>query len=167
MPKNKFGGKHKHHKNEQSVERFDFAEPGDDIMYAYVSKAYGNRAFDAAIITSRKTVRLQAQYKKRKHRIAVGNLIKIACSTDFSNEYYLIVGICGENERRMVQSSEQYSINYRAVTNEHDIVMDDGSSVQFGYDEEVEELVKPQVEIDFPPSESDSDGIDDLDIDDL
>ena len=167
MPKNKFGGKHKHLKNEVVVEKYEFLEPGSDVMYAYVSKAYGNRAFDAVIISTCKTVRLQAQYKKRKKRIAVGNLITIARSDDFTQDFYLIVGICGDVERREVQCSGQYGVNYRAITNEHDIVTDDGSSVQFGYDEESDEqMVKPQVEIDYPPSDPEDD-LDEYDIDDL
>ena len=48
--------------------------------------------------------------------------------------YYAVEDICGENETREVQKSDEYQSNYRMITNEHDIVNDD-SFVQFGYEE--------------------------------
>ena len=134
MPKNKFGGKHKHLKKEQAVEKYHFLKPGSELMYAYVSKAYGNRMFDIVILESRKTIRIHAQYRKRKARISVGILIKVSCSDAFTSEYYAVEDICGENETREVQKSDEYQSNYRMITNEHDIVNDD-SFVQFGYEE--------------------------------
>ena len=73
MVKNKIGGKHKHLKKSDGDEKFILLEIDDEIEYAYVTKAYGNRTFDAILIKSLKTVRFQAQYKKRKHRVGVGD----------------------------------------------------------------------------------------------
>ena len=130
MPKNKFGGKHKHLKKEQSIEKYNFLKPGNELMYAYVSKAYGNRMFDIVILESRKTVRIHAQYRRRKARISAGILIKVSCSNAFTSEYYAVEDICGENETREVQKSDEYQTNYRMITNEHDIVNDE-SFIQF------------------------------------
>ena len=130
MPKNKFGGKHKHLKKEQSIEKYNFLKPGNELMYAYVSKAYGNRMFDIVILESRKTVRIHAQYRRRKARISTGILIKVSCSNAFTSDYYAVEDICGENETREVQKSDEYQSNYRMITNEHDIVNDE-SFIQF------------------------------------
>ena len=116
MPKNTIGGKHKHLKKETFVEKkFDVLSLDGDLAYAYTTKAYGNRTFDAIILKSHKTVRFQAQYKRRKARITVGSLIRIARITDFTKETYVVDEICGPDETRIVQKHEDYEQNYRKV----------------------------------------------------
>lgn len=127
MPKNTFGGKHKHlKKHVNKVEKFELLSVKDDVQYAYISKEYGNRTFDAIILNTYKTVRFQAQYRKRKARVGVGMLVRISLAEDFTNAYYVVEGICGEQETKCVEKSEEYSDKYRKIKQDNDFTYRNG-----------------------------------------
>lgn len=130
MPKNVHGGKHKHLKNTTEIrEKFDMIDISDnDVEYAYVSKAYGNRTFDAIILKSCKQIRFQAQFKRRKARVAVGMVIRVSLATDFTNPYYTVEGICGENEIKCIEKSRDYRDNYKRIRQNNDLTYKEGDA---------------------------------------
>lgn len=136
MPKNTIGGKHKHLKKAPVLEKkFDLLDLDDHIEYAYATKAYGNRMFDAIILKSLKTVRFQAQYKRRKSRVVVGSLIKLSLVKDFTKETYIVEDICGENEIKAVAKSDDYEHNYKKVLLNNDMTYrSNNSSSVFEFD---------------------------------
>lgn len=167
MPKNKFGGKHKHQKSEQNiVERFDFVEiDDDDLAYAYVSKAYGNRMFDIVLLKDIKTIKIKTQFRKRRSRISVGNLVTVGKSTDFTEDFYVVDRICGDIEKNLVQKSQEYSLNFKKITNEYSIT-NDSSDIYFEYGDDDDDHDGKQ-EATFEDSDQDSDEDSDQDLDNL
>jgi len=170
MPKNKIGGKHKHLKNTVVNTKFKFLEISDDVSYAYVTKAYGNRTFDAVILKAEKCVRFTAQYKRRKARVGLGNLIKISNAPAFTKDFYVVEDLCGELETKAVEKSDLYKDQYRRARQEYGAATHDGDAdVETLFDNDMinNEPIKRQSELvamDLPDyeSESDSDDIDDI-----
>lgn len=174
MVKNKIGGKHKHLKKSDGDEKFILLGVNDEIEYAYVTKAYGNRAFDAILIKSLKTVRFQAQYKKRKHRVTVGGLIHLALAKDFTNQYYVVENICGPEETKCVEKSEHYKDNYRMIRQQNDMTYNSNNQDTFDFDkdddqdDDDQEYEKPSISYGEAVEISDNDSDDsELDIDNL
>jgi len=179
MPKNKIGGKHKHLKKAGAVEKkFDLLGMDDTIAYAYVTKPYGNRTFDAVIIKSNKLVRFQAQYKRRKVRVVVGKLIRLSLAVDFTKEFYVVDDLVGELETKFIEKSPAYKENYKRIRQANDMTHRDGDAdTVFDFDnlgnalaDEDKEKEKPKragisydVVADIPDSSDESD----FDIDDL
>ena len=129
MPKNKIGGRHKHLKKAGAVEKkFDLLGIDDTIAYAYVTKPYGNRTFDAVIIKSNKLVRFQAQYKRRKVRVVVGKLIRLSLAVDFTKEFYVVDDLCGEQETKFIEKSSIYKENYKRIRQANDMTHRDGDA---------------------------------------
>lgn len=173
MVKNKIGGKHKHLKKSDGDEKFILLGVNDEIEYAYVTKAYGNRAFDAILIKSLKTVRFQAQYKKRKHRVTVGGLIHLALAKDFTNQYYVVENICGPEEIKCVEKSEHYKDNYRMIRQQNDMTYNSNNQDTFDFDkdddqDDDQEYEKPSISYGEAVEISDNESDDsELDIDNL
>ena len=168
MPKNKGGGKHKHRKKIVDIkEKFTMILPdNNEIMYVYITKGYGNRTFDGIVLKNKKSIRFRAQMERRKKRVSVGNLIIMSSSDSFSKEFFSVESICSEDERHVVQKSPEYQNNYRAITNEHEIVEND-SNICFDYADDSDHetnKIPEQRAIEFPPSDSDEE---EPDIDDL
>ena len=172
MPKNLHGGKHKHLKKEVPTERkITFIEPSDDMMYAYVAKGYGNRNFDITILKNHKTVRICAQYRRRKKRIAVGDIIKVSVSNSFTEEFYAAEEVCCEHEVRMIENSEEYSMDLRKIRNQHDFTHREvDSAIEFDTDmieatmDDDNNIAPQNKDMGMPPSDSDSE---EYDLDDL
>jgi hypothetical protein len=128
MPKNKFGGKHKHLSKDVKEKKFDFINPYDQgVCYAFVGKAYGNRQFDAVILKNRQTIRLSVPLKRRSKRISEGNLIKICKADCFTKETYCFEGKCEENEVFYVRNSVEYENNYKNIKSSYDIFADNNT----------------------------------------
>ena len=165
MPKNLHGGKHKHLKKEIAKEnKIIFLEPSDELMYAYVVKGFGNRNFDITILKNHKTVRICAQYRRKKKRIAVGDIIKVSVSNSFTEEFYAPEEVCCEQEVRMIENSDEYSMNLRKIRNQYDFTHREvDSAIEFDSNmiEATMDEIEPQERpIDLPPSESDSEEYD-------
>jgi len=171
MPKNKIGGKHKHLKKSGGGEKkFDPLSLDDTISYAYVTKAYGNRYFDAIILKEQKCVRFQAQHKRKKFRVVVGGLIRLSLATDFTKEFYVVDDVCGEQEIKSVEKSADYKDSYKRTRQENDMTHQDGDAdTVFDVGEilpDVEKPKKPSIAYDDAIELPDSDS-EDFDIDDL
>ena len=175
MPKNKFGGKHKHLSRDIKDKRFEFIEPdNDEVYYAYVGKAYGNRQFDAVIIKNMQKIRLNVPLKRKSKRISENNLIKVSKATCFTKETYCFEGKCEENEINYVEGSEEYCINYKSIKNSYALFTDNSTKgIQFSaLDEEDEEENEEKREVSYEEflgfnENTDSDISDNIDIDDL
>lgn len=139
MPKNKGGGKHKHLKKDTGKPtKFDFIKPSDEtIYYGYVGKCYGNRQFDVVILKNNKKVRIGVPVKRKRKRIAEGNLIKLYKAECYSKETYCCECKCEDNEVNFVSNSEEYSTIYKAIKNSYDLFTDKNSSnVKFSNDDD-------------------------------
>jgi len=175
MPKNTIGGKHKHLKKNTAVEKkFTILEIDDNVSYAYTTKAYGNRSFDAIILKTLATVRFQAQYKRRKSRVTVGSLIKLSLVKDFTKETYVVEDLCCSTEAKAILKSSEYEKNYRKILQDNDMTYKSGcgdSIIEFDQqdDYEVDDNDKrPSLSYsDAVMISDDDDDDDDLDIDNL
>jgi hypothetical protein len=174
MPKNTIGGKHKHlKKNPVIVKKFELLDLDDDIAYAYITKAYGNRTFDAIILKSYKLIRFQAQYKRRKARVAVGSLIRTSLIKDFTKETYVVEDICSPEEVKAVQKDEDYEQNYRKILCDHDVTYRAGNTDSFiefdqdHYQDEEDNVKRPSISYSEAVVISDDDSDASCDIDDL
>ena len=180
MPKNKIGGKHKHlKKDDGNNKKFDFIEPDTEgIYYAYVGKCYGNRQFDVILLKNKKKVRMGVPLKRRKKRIAEGNLIKICKAECFTKETYCYEEKCEENEVNFVANSDEYGRNYKSIKGSYDLFVNATSDGVYFTKNEVEEVGK-KVEISYEDvldlsdedddedDEDDEDYNEELNIDDL
>jgi len=168
MPKNTGGGKHKHRKKIpiKVPKKFELLSPHiEDVMYVYISKAYGNRMFDGIIVKNKQNIKFRAQMERRRKRIAVGNLIIMSRSDTFSNEFYGVESICTDDERREIQNSSEYQANLRSILNNNEACSKE-SNILFEYDQDDENIEIPEQRVIDFPSDSDSDDSE-LNIDDL
>ena len=118
-------------------------------------------------------IRFQAQYKRRKARVAVGSLIRTSLIKDFTKETYVVEDICSPEEVKAVQKDDDYEQNYRKILCDHDVTYRAGNTDSFiefdqdHYQDEEDNVKRPSISYSEAVVISDDDSDASCDIDDL
>ena len=58
----------------------------------------------------------------------MGSLIYLSLVKDFTNEFYVVESICGEEEVKVVEKSTEYKDNYKLIRQQNDLTFRDGDA---------------------------------------